>query len=178
MSVAAVAACVPSQGQVTALAGSKKAKNWLLHVAEYHHFFALAESNQVEWGPSPDNEQRMTDFFESKIGKKIAVPNLTSVEFGYVGGRIYPMIVEETVEELGAQAVAQLIFDDADRTPLSFCIKDKNPASDVKPKVHSFGTLTSLSWASNGYSLALVSELDDKILQKVYDRVEPFYASL
>ena len=134
----------------------------LAHEAAYtFNVFGTDRSHSVEFGAADKVE--LVNWIASRIGRMVAVPDLTAAGYVFMGGRV-------VATPHGAAGLLMYTNDQGQR--LAVLIRPMAMDGDAHMSEHSYGDLQDFVWASKGTGFSLVGAVPAELLHPIANVVK------
>jgi anti-sigma factor RsiW len=131
----------------------------LSEIAQYHPIYARDAAHLVE---IPANRVRELEaWITERTGRKLAVPDLSSIGFDFAGGRV--LVVN-------GQSVGQILYTRPGMLPLGICVTALAGAPQPDRLDH-HSEVNLISWSDGSYAYVVVGGVPDSMLRAVAARV-------
>jgi anti-sigma factor RsiW len=128
-------------------------------IAQYHPIYAHDAAHLVEIPASRVKD--LEAWINERIGRKLAVPDLSSIGFDFAGGR---MLV------VNGQSVGQILYTRPGMLPLGICVAALAGAPQPERIVH-HSEANVISWSDGSYAYVVVGDVPDSMLHAVATRI-------
>jgi anti-sigma factor RsiW len=133
----------------------------LAHEAAYNfNVFGTDRSHSVEFGAADKAE--LVSWIASRIGRMVAVPDLTAAGYTFMGGRV-------VATPHGAAGLLMYSNDQGQR--LAVLMRPMAIDGETRMSEHSYGDLQDFAWASKGTGFSLVGAAPTELLHPIANTV-------
>jgi anti-sigma factor RsiW len=122
--------------------------------------FGTDRAHSVEFDAADKAE--LVNWIASRIGRTVAVPDLTAAGYAFMGGRV-------VATPHGAAGLLMYSNDQGQR--LAILVRPMAMDHDTRMSEHSYGDIRDFAWASRGTGFSLVGAAPADLLHPIADTV-------
>lgn len=128
-------------------------------IAQYHPIYARDAAHLVEIPAGRVGD--LEAWINERIGRKLAVPDLSSIGFDFAGGRM--LVVD-------GRSVGQILYTRPGMLPLGICVTALAGAPQPD-RIDHRNEVNLISWTDGGYAYVVVGDVPDSMLRAVATRI-------
>jgi anti-sigma factor RsiW len=106
------------------------------------------------------NAPQLVEWASSRLQRRVAIPDLSTSGFEFIGGRLVPTPHGPAV---------LFIFDNGEGERLALLSRNMKVDKDAPMRLDNRGDVASISWAVDGLGYSLVGSLDEAVLHPIAD---------
>jgi anti-sigma factor RsiW len=128
-------------------------------IAHYHPIYARDAAHLVEIPASRIGD--LEAWIKERTGRKMAVPDLSSIGFDVAGGRVLVA---------NGRSVGQILYTRPGMLPLGICVTALAGAPQPN-RIDHYDDVNLISWSDGSYAYVVVGEVPDSMLREIVARV-------